>query len=215
MTDLGTIECSSSNCNGSSEENPRKDPVKKSTTTPFSIDTLLSLRQSSDEDENSAVGNTASNSGNETEMDCTNEGFHASQVEKDDRKKRPRTAFTAIQIKALEAEFEKNKYLSVGKRLQLSKTLRLSETQIKIWFQNRRTKWKRKYTNELEILAQQYCSSLGVVAPRPMFLGDRLWFFNCPSTTFPTAQPLTRNVPHLYQPMPGCSMVYCNPADHR
>ena len=48
----------------------------------------------------------------------------------DERKKRPRTAFTAAQIKSLEAEFEKNKYLSVAKRLQLSKNLKLTETQV-------------------------------------------------------------------------------------
>ncbi|KAJ8977416.1 hypothetical protein NQ317_011321, partial [Molorchus minor] len=47
----------------------------------------------------------------------------------DEKKKRPRTAFTAAQIKSLEAEFEKNKYLSVAKRCQLSKTLKLTETQ--------------------------------------------------------------------------------------
>lgn len=49
----------------------------------------------------------------------------------DERKKRPRTAFTASQIKSLEAEFEKNKYLSVAKRSQLSKNLKLTETQVK------------------------------------------------------------------------------------
>lgn len=48
----------------------------------------------------------------------------------DDRKKRPRTAFTASQIKSLEAEFERNKYLSVAKRCQLSKSLKLTETQV-------------------------------------------------------------------------------------
>ncbi|KAL0118986.1 hypothetical protein PUN28_009548 [Cardiocondyla obscurior] len=101
-------------------------------------------------------------------------------ISDDERKKRPRTAFTATQIKSLEAEFERNKYLSVAKRLQLSKNLKLTETQIKIWFQNRRTKWKRKYTNDVELLAQQYYSSLGIPAPRPIFVGDRLWFFNYP-----------------------------------
>ncbi|TRY69393.1 hypothetical protein TCAL_02188 [Tigriopus californicus] len=111
----------------------------------------------------------------------------------DDRKKRPRTAFTAAQIKALESEFERNKYLSVSKRMQLSKQLKLTETQIKIWFQNRRTKWKRKYTNDLEVLAQQYYSNLGVFAPRPIFVGDRLWLFNTPNGTpvpFPSQGPL-------------------------
>ncbi|RZC36240.1 Homeobox domain containing protein, partial [Asbolus verrucosus] len=92
----------------------------------------------------------------------------------EERKKRPRTAFTASQIKSLEAEFERNKYLSVAKRCQLSKTLKLTETQIKIWFQNRRTKWKRKYTNDVELLAQQYYTSMGILTPRPIFLGDRL-----------------------------------------
>jgi BarH-like protein len=46
------------------------------------------------------------------------------------RKKRPRTAFTANQIKTLENEFERNKYLSVSKRMQMSKSLGLSETQV-------------------------------------------------------------------------------------
>ena len=54
----------------------------------------------------------------------------------DDRKKRPRTAFTAAQIKALESEFEKNKYLSVSKRMQLSKQLKLTETQVRFMLQD-------------------------------------------------------------------------------
>jgi hypothetical protein len=42
---------------------------------------------------------------------------------------------------------------------------------------SRRTKWKRKYTNDLELLAQQYYSQFGFggLSPRPMFVGDRLW----------------------------------------
>ncbi|KAG5872591.1 hypothetical protein JTB14_029709 [Gonioctena quinquepunctata] len=129
----------------------------------------------------------------------------------DDRKKRPRTAFTASQIKSLEAEFERNKYLSVAKRCQLSKTLKLTETQIKIWFQNRRTKWKRKYTNDIEVLAQQYYNSMGILTPRPIFLGDRLWFFNYPGQpgmssgppVLPNMLPLPPNSPLTSQiPLP-------------
>ncbi|XP_054162267.1 homeobox protein ceh-19-like [Oppia nitens] len=99
-------------------------------------------------------------------------------IEREIRKKRPRTSFTANQIKTLETEFDKNKYLSVSKRLQLSKLLSLTETQIKIWFQNRRTKWKRKYTNDLEQMAQHYYQSVGLHTARPLFVGDRLWLFN-------------------------------------
>ncbi|KYN16967.1 PREDICTED: homeobox protein ceh-19-like [Trachymyrmex cornetzi] len=131
-------------------------------------------------------------------------------ISDDERKKRPRTAFTATQIKSLEAEFERNKYLSVAKRLQLSKNLKLTETQIKIWFQNRRTKWKRKYTNDVELFAQQYYSSLGIPAPRPIFVGDRLWFFNYPGQAqsgvpFPqhlTPLPLPPTLP-IIQPLPS------------
>ncbi|OAD61147.1 BarH-like 1 homeobox protein [Eufriesea mexicana] len=134
-----------------------------------------------------------------------------SAISDDERKKRPRTAFTAAQIKSLEAEFERNKYLSVAKRLQLSKTLKLTETQIKIWFQNRRTKWKRKYTNDVELLAQQYYSSLGIPAPRPIFVEDRLWFFNYPTQLQPgapifpqhlTTVPLPSALP-IVQPLPS------------
>ncbi|XP_076336524.1 uncharacterized protein LOC143239385 isoform X2 [Tachypleus tridentatus] len=50
----------------------------------------------------------------------------------DERKKRQRTAFTSTQIKTLESEFERNRYLSVSKRMQLSKTLKLTETQISL-----------------------------------------------------------------------------------
>lgn len=52
-------------------------------------------------------------------------------AQSDDRKKRPRTAFSAAQIKALESEFERGKYLSVAKRTALAKQLNLTETQVR------------------------------------------------------------------------------------
>ncbi|XP_053686568.1 homeobox protein MSH-D [Sabethes cyaneus] len=114
----------------------------------------------------------------------------------DDRKKRPRTAFSAAQIKALETEFERGKYLSVAKRTALAKSLHLTETQIKIWFQNRRTKWKRKYTADVEQLASHYYSQLGIGNyARPMVVGDRLWLFS-QSPNGPTpVQSLLLNTP--------------------
>ncbi|XP_010874295.2 homeobox protein koza [Esox lucius] len=60
------------------------------------------------------------------------------------KQKRSRAAFTHMQVLELEKKFNHQKYLSAPERAHLANTLRLTETQVKIWFQNRRYKTKRK-----------------------------------------------------------------------
>ncbi|XP_051906885.1 homeobox protein pnx [Hippocampus zosterae] len=58
--------------------------------------------------------------------------------------RRVRTAFTLDQLRVLELSFHRCHYLSPVERHALAGALCLTHTQVKIWFQNRRTKWKKE-----------------------------------------------------------------------
>ena len=64
------------------------------------------------------------------------------------RKKKQRPLFSPHQIQTMEKEFEKQRYVTEDKRAQLALEVNLTETQVKTWFQNRRTKWKKETRDE-------------------------------------------------------------------
>ncbi|EFO88063.1 CRE-CEH-19 protein [Caenorhabditis remanei] len=99
--------------------------------------------------------------------------------------RKPRQAYSARQLDRLESEFQvvkevieysrimnfqSDKYLSVNKRIQLSQTLNLTETQIKTWFQNRRTKWKKQLTSSIRQMCKEVPTNPVVGVPFPALI---------------------------------------------
>ncbi|XP_033610768.1 homeobox protein Nkx-6.1 isoform X2 [Cryptotermes secundus] len=64
------------------------------------------------------------------------------------KSKRVRTIFTPEQLERLEAEFKRQQYMVGPERLYLAHTLQLTEAQVKVWFQNRRIKWRKQNFEE-------------------------------------------------------------------
>ena len=64
------------------------------------------------------------------------------------RKTKQRPLFSPHQIQTMEKEFAKQRYVTEEKRAQLALEVNLTEAQVKTWFQNRRTKWKKETRDE-------------------------------------------------------------------
>ncbi|XP_014223145.1 homeobox protein B-H2-like [Trichogramma pretiosum] len=144
---------------GASSPPSSQDPPGSPPSTPRDLSvrhqSRLSLNNNSsnmDEDSDASHHDAVSVSSNGKDDDPkVPSSLNSSQSKK---QRKARTAFTDHQLQTLEKSFERQKYLSVQDRMELAAKLQLTDTQVKTWYQNRRTKWKRQTIVGYEIMAE-------------------------------------------------------------
>ncbi len=154
----GNLNCTESNTNTAGNGNDKCEPEiseKESNLSTKLIDNCGSSSFFGDEEQNEQINDDQDLVGaydSDDDFDENDSNLSNS--------KRPRTAFTSSQLNRLKNEFEKCKYLTGEKRQYLADELKLNESQIKIWFQNKRAKIKKSSGTKNQLAVQLMAQGL-------------------------------------------------------
>ena len=155
----------------------------------------------------SGSNNTSTSSNNSNNRDNSDSDNTECHLLRQRTKRKPRVLFSQAQVYELERRFKQQRYLSAPEREQLASMLKLTSTQVKIWFQNRRYKMKRQRQDKtLELTALQPPRRVAV----PVLVRDGK---PCMGRDYNTSYSASYNVnPFAYPTAPSYGTMNMNPA---